>query len=78
MIKAVRFQWPLSTDFMLQMSVAGGNDAGAIHISGTGVRTIAVSVPCRYLHSPSSVIETADLESSYTLVKALAKRIPQL
>ena len=58
--------------------VAGGNDAGAIHISGTGVRTIAVSVPCRYLHSPSSVIETADLESSYTLVKALAKRIPQL
>ena len=58
--------------------IAGGNDAGAIHISGTGVRTIAVSVPCRYLHSPSSVIETADLESSYTLVKALAKRIPQL
>ena len=31
--------------------IAGGNDSGAIHISGKGVRTIALSLPCRYLHS---------------------------
>ena len=58
--------------------VAGGNDAGAIHKSGKGVRTIAVSLPCRYLHSPSSVIELADLDNSYTLVKNLAKGIAEL
>lgn len=58
--------------------IAGGNDAGAIHISGKGVRTIAVSVPCRYLHSPSCVIETEDMENSYKLVKSLAKRICEL
>lgn len=58
--------------------IAGGNDAGSIHISGNGVRTIAVSVPCRYLHSPSCVIEMNDLENSYKLVKILAKRIPEL
>lgn len=58
--------------------IAGGNDAGAIHISGKGVRTISVSLPCRYLHSPSCVIETADMENSYVLVKALAKRIAEL
>ena len=58
--------------------IAGGNDAGAIHKSGKGVRTIAVSLPCRYLHSPSSVIELADFENSYTLVKNLAKRIAEL
>ena len=58
--------------------IAGGNDAGAIHISGRGVRTIAVSLPCRYLHSASSVIETADLDSSYALVKKLAQRIIEL
>lgn len=58
--------------------VAGGNDAGAIHKSGKGVRTIAVSLPCRYLHSPSSVIEYDDMENSYTLVKNLAKRIVEL
>lgn len=58
--------------------VAGGNDAGAIHKSGKGVRTIAVSLPCRYLHSPSSVIELADLDNTYTLVKNLAKGIAEL
>ena len=58
--------------------IAGGNDSGAIHISGKGVRTIAISVPCRYLHSPSSVIELSDLESSYKLVKILSRRIPEL
>lgn len=58
--------------------IAGGNDAGAIHISGRGVRTLAVSVPCRYLHSASCVSEMSDLENSYKLVKKLAARIPEL
>ncbi len=42
--------------------VAGGNDARAIHKSGKGVKTIAVSLPCRYLHSPSCVIKLSDGE----------------
>lgn len=58
--------------------IAGGNDAGAIHISGRGVRTIAVSLPCRYLHSASCVIDSSDLENSYILVKKLAKRICEI
>lgn len=59
-------------------AIAGGNDAGAIHTSGRGVRTMAVSVPCRYLHSASCVINGDDLDSSYKLVKALAERIHEL
>ncbi len=58
--------------------IAGGNDSGAIHISGRGVRTLAVSVPCRYLHSPSCVIDFNDLDNTYKLVKLLVKRIPEL
>lgn len=58
--------------------IAGGNDSGAIHISRGGVRTIAVSVPCRYLHSPSCVIDMDDLESSLNLVRELAKRVHEL
>ncbi|MDE5558262.1 MAG: M42 family metallopeptidase [Ruminococcus sp.] len=58
--------------------IAGGNDAGAIHVTGKGIRTIAVSVPCRYLHSASCVINPADFENSYILVKKLAERIQQL
>lgn len=55
--------------------VAGGNDAGAIHTSGGGVRTCAVSLPCRYLHSPSCVIKREDLEYTYTLTKLILDRI---
>lgn len=48
--------------------VAGGNDASAIHKSAGGVKTVAVSLPCRYIHSSSSVGKKTDMES----IKALA------
>jgi len=57
--------------------IAGGNDSGAIHISGKGVRTLAVSVPCRYLHSPSCVIDYSDFENTYKLVNALIKKVAE-
>ena len=55
--------------------VAGGNDAGAVAPAGTGVRTIAVSLPCRYLHSAFSLIAQEDFENAEKLVKALAEQI---
>lgn len=55
--------------------IAGGNDAGAIHTSGGGVKTIAVSLPCRYIHSPSSVADVRDIEDSYRLIEEIIKRI---
>ncbi|MDE6520595.1 MAG: M42 family metallopeptidase [Ruminococcus sp.] len=58
--------------------IAGGNDSGAIHLSGRGVRTIAVSVPCRYLHSPSCVINKSDFENTFILVKELSKKVHEL
>ena len=58
--------------------IAGGNDAGVIHTSAGGVRTMAVSLPCRYLHSASSVINYSDLENTYKLVKSLIGRIHEI
>ena len=58
--------------------IAGGNDSGAIHKSRGGVRTIAVSVPCRYIHSPSCVINKEDFENTLTLTRELARRIHEL
>lgn len=52
--------------------VAGGNDAGAIHTSRGGVRTLTVSLPCRYLHSPSCVICESDMAEVSKIVSALA------
>lgn len=55
--------------------IAGGNDAGAIHASRGGVRTLAISVPCRYLHSASCVIDKNDLMNTSKLAKLILDRI---
>lgn len=51
--------------------IAGGNNASQIHKSSEGVKTLAVSVPCRYLHSPSCVIRKSDVEDVKKLVVKL-------
>ena len=56
-------------------AVAGGNDAGAIHQSRGGVRTLAISLACRYLHAPSTVASKADCESMLTLAGAMCEKI---
>ena len=53
--------------------VAGGNDAAAIHKSAGGVKTVAVSLPCRYIHSASSVGSKKDMESVKALCKVLVE-----
>lgn len=55
--------------------VAGGNDAGAIQTAKNGVKVAAISLPCRYIHSPSCVAATEDLQAIYDLVSALVGRL---
>jgi endoglucanase len=55
--------------------VAGGNNSGKIHLSAGGVRTTAVSVPTRYIHSPSSVAKKSDMQAVYDLVAELVNRL---
>ena len=43
--------------------VSGGNDAGAIHLSQDGVKTVSASVPCRYIHSPASICSIDDINA---------------
>lgn len=51
--------------------VAGGNDSGAIHVSRGGVRTCAMSLPCRYLHSPVCTIKESDYHAAAKLAEAM-------
>ena len=57
--------------------VSGGNNAGAVHLSREGVRTVGVSVPCRYIHSASSVADSRDITASYELSKYLLSKIAE-
>lgn len=50
--------------------VAGGNDAGPIHLSGKGAKTVVISAPARYIHSASNVVDERDLYSIIELAKA--------
>lgn len=54
-------------------TVAGGNDAGAIHKSNGGVYTLTVSLPCRYIHSGTSVADKRDMNDCYLLANALLR-----
>lgn len=56
-------------------AVAGGNDAGAIQTSGKGSKVLAVSLPCRYIHSSSSVVKSSDIDETRRLLRELLKKI---
>ena len=49
----------------------GGTDAGAIHLTRSGVPTGAVSIPCRYVHTPSEMVDINDVEHSIQLLVAV-------
>lgn len=55
-----------------QMDVitAGGTDAGAIYTSRMGVLTGGISIPCRYVHTPTEMVDKGDVESCASLVAA--------
>jgi len=51
--------------------VAGGNDAGAVQTAGEGARVLAVSLPCRYLHTASCVMHEADVADTARLLRLI-------
>ncbi len=51
--------------------VAGGNNAGAIHKTRAGIKTLTINTPCRYLHSPSCVCDVDDIKSVRALAEAM-------
>lgn len=56
-------------------AVAGGNNAGTIHLSRGGVRTVALSVPCRYIHTANSVCDMLDVIAVRDLAKYMINKI---
>ena len=57
----IPYQW--------RRSGSGANDAGAIHLSRSGVETASVSVPCRYIHAPAAICDLGDAEAAVRLVQ---------
>ena len=55
-----------------------GTDARAIQIAGSGVATGLVSLPLRYMHTPSEVMDIKDLEFTISLLCEFAKSMHEM
>ena len=58
-----KIKWQIKT------RVAGATDAKNIIVSRAGVRTTSISIPTRYIHSPSCVADIRDIEASLALAR---------
>jgi endoglucanase len=52
----------------------GSTDARAMQISRGGMPSGALSIPCRYVHSPSEMIDMDDYTQALTLLTGLLSR----
>jgi endoglucanase len=52
-----------------------GDDSAEIQKSGTGVPTVNIGVPVRYMHVHNGVMDRADFDATVNLVVATIKRL---
>lgn len=54
--------------YQLEILESGGSDPGSIHITAGGIPSGAISIPCRYVHSPVETASLKDIENSARLL----------
>lgn len=64
--------------YQLKRTHRGGNDSRAVQLAGAGVKTAAISVPVRYIHSPSGIMDGDDYENSFRLIKCITDNIGEI
>ncbi|MHB0976815.1 MAG: M42 family metallopeptidase [Candidatus Aquicultorales bacterium] len=60
--------------YQLQAS-AGGTDGGHISLHGSGVPSIVVGIPTRYIHSHVAVADASDVEQAVDLLTAVIRSV---
>ncbi len=65
----------LGIPYQFKQPGVGGTDSGAIHRAHEGVPSATVAVPCRYIHSPVSLLDPADLENTVRLMRESLSRL---
>lgn len=57
--------------YQLEILERGGTDARAIQLTRAGVPAGCLSIPCRYIHSPSEMVDYQDVQDAIRLLLAL-------
>lgn len=60
--------------YQLEILEHGGTDARAIQLSRAGVPAGCLSIPCRYVHSPSEMVDLGDVENAVKLLVELLSK----
>lgn len=64
----------MKVPYQLEVLDVGSTDARAMQISRAGMPSGALSIPCRYVHSPSELIDLDDFRNALTLLTALLSK----
>lgn len=64
----------LGIPFQYEVLRRGGTDAGAINLTRSGVLATTISIPTRYVHSPSEMVDLDDVENAVRLVVELVSQ----
>jgi endoglucanase len=54
--------------YQLEVLEAGTTDARAIQLARSGVPAGCISIPCRYIHAPSEMVDFNDVENAVHLL----------
>ncbi len=57
--------------YQLEATGKGGTDAGAMQLTGNGCSAGTISIPTRYIHSTTEVVDRTDIENTVKLVKSV-------
>jgi len=63
--------------YQLESGLAGSTDAARISLTREGVPSGVISVPTRYIHSPTSMLSLEDAENAVRLTVAAIQKIPK-
>jgi endoglucanase len=63
--------------YQLETGLPGSTDAARIALTREGVPSGAITVPTRYIHSPTSLLSLKDAEKAVKLTVAAIKKIPK-
>jgi endoglucanase len=63
-----------SLPYQMEVLEAGGTDGAAIQRTRAGVPAGCLSIPCRYIHSPSEMVDVDDLQQCVSLLTGLLSK----
>lgn len=67
----------LKIPYQLETGLPGSTDAARIALTRSGVPSGVISVPTRYIHSPTSMLSLTDVENAAKLTTAIVQKLPK-